>query len=202
MQQSYWDHLAPLYNRIMRKDARAYEELYGLIRASIGGKHVLEVAAGTGLIARNVASASRSMIATDYSGRMLEQARSAPFPAQLVWQQADAAALPFADSCFDAVLICNALHIMANPDQVLREIRRVLKADGLLIAPTFVEGPMSRFQRFFYGILAHFTTHSWTQATYAAFLQRRGWQIVYERTVGASFPLAYLECRARQTSLS
>ena len=195
MKRSYWDHLAPLYNRIMRKDARAYDELYALIRASIEELRVLEVATGTGLIARHVADASRVMIATDYSQQMLAQARKDPCPARLTYQTADAAQLPFPDGSFDAVIISNALHIMSDPDQVLREIRRVLTGDGLLIAPTFVQGPMNLIQQFFYAILAHFTSYSWTQATYVAFLQQRGWEIVTNKTVAASFPLAYLECR-------
>ena len=195
MRRSYWDHLAPLYERIMRKDARAYEEMYGLIRTSITGLRVLEVATGTGLIARHVADASRSMIATDYSEQMLRQARKAPCPSRLTWMAADATALPFSDGSFDAVIISNALHIISDPDQTLRELRRVLTADGLLIAPTFVEGPMTGVQRFFYRILSHFTTQAWTQATYTAFLQQRGWEIVTNQTVSASFPLAYLECR-------
>ena len=195
MRRSYWDHLAPLYDRIMRKDARAYEEMYGLIRTSIAGLRVLEVATGTGLIARHVADASRTMIATDYSEQMLQQARKAPCPSRLTWMTADATALPFSDGSFDAVIITNALHIMSDPDQVLEELRRVLTADGLLIAPTFVEGPMSGVQRFFYSMLDHFTTNAWTQATYAAFLRQRGWEIVTDKTLTASFPLAYLECR-------
>lgn len=43
---------------------------------------------------------------------------------------------PYAPDTFDAVVISNALHIMPSPEKALAEIRRVLKPDGVLIAPT------------------------------------------------------------------
>lgn len=35
------------------------------------------------------------------------------------------------------VIVSNALHILPKPEKALTEIRRVLKEDGVLIAPTF-----------------------------------------------------------------
>ena len=51
---------------------------------------------------------------------------------------ADATALPYADDSFDAVLIANALHVMPEPEKALREIDRVLRPGGILIAPNFM----------------------------------------------------------------
>ena len=45
--------------------------------------------------------------------------------------------MPYAPESFDAVIISNALHIMPEPEAALQNIRRVLKREGLLIAPTF-----------------------------------------------------------------
>ena len=35
------------------------------------------------------------------------------------------------------VIVSNALHIIPQPEKALQEIKRVLKDDGVLIAPTF-----------------------------------------------------------------
>ncbi len=37
-------------------------------------------------------------------------------------------------------MIANALHIMPTPEKALAQIRRVLKEDGIMFAPTFVHG--------------------------------------------------------------
>ena len=66
---------------------------------------------------------------------------------KLDFAQADATALPYSASQFDVVLIANALHIMPNPTAALREISRVLKPGGILIAPTYVHGDNTIWQR-------------------------------------------------------
>ena len=45
--------------------------------------------------------------------------------------------LPYAAQSFDVVIVSNALHIVPEPEKALAEIHRVLKNDGVLIAPTF-----------------------------------------------------------------
>ena len=45
--------------------------------------------------------------------------------------------LPYAQKSFEVVIVSNALHIVPHPEKALQEIRRVLKDDGVLIAPTF-----------------------------------------------------------------
>ena len=49
--KNFWDRNAGRYDRFMRKDQAAYEEMYELIRPVVKAKTVLELAAGTGLIA-------------------------------------------------------------------------------------------------------------------------------------------------------
>lgn len=68
-----------------------------------------------------------------------------PRPNVRFWVE-DATALSFEDNSFDdAVIISNALHIMPDPVKVLAEMRRVLKANGLLICPHVFTRPFERF---------------------------------------------------------
>src|SRR2546421_7719813 len=65
---------------------------------------VLEVAAGTGVVTRQLASAlpkSVTIIATDLNQPMLDLASSVGTSRPVDWRQADALQLPFADGCFD-----------------------------------------------------------------------------------------------------
>ena len=54
--QNFWDKNAGRYDRFMRKDAAAYEQMYELLRSVVRQKTVLELATGTGLMP-NISSA-------------------------------------------------------------------------------------------------------------------------------------------------
>lgn len=97
---------------------------------------VLEIAAGTGVVTRKLASALPENIAltvTDLSAAMLEFAKSQGTAREVTWQQADALSLPFADASFNVVL-CQ-FGAMFFPDKVkgFSEVRRVLKPGGSFI---------------------------------------------------------------------
>ena len=51
--------------------------------------------------------------------------------------------LPYAQKSFEVVIASNALHIVPHPEKAMQEIRRVLKDDGVLIAPTFTHAENS-----------------------------------------------------------
>ena len=55
---------------------------------------------------------------------------------------ADAAHLPFADNRFDLILANHVLFYLDNPMDALKEIKRVLKPNGVLIASTYGEHHM------------------------------------------------------------
>ena len=95
------------------------------------------------------------------------------------------------------VIVSNALHIVPQPEKALAEIRRVLKDDGVLIAPTFTHAgnSFSGKVRAFFLKLAGFPLHSrWTSEEYLCFLQQNGWTVRKSVVLKASFPLIYAEC--------
>ena len=65
--KNFWDRNAHIYNRFMRKDHAAYETMYALIRPVVKAKTVLELATGTGLIAKHIVNAAAHIEATDAS---------------------------------------------------------------------------------------------------------------------------------------
>ena len=52
--KNFWDRNAGRYDRFMRKDRAAYEKIYALLRPVVKAKTVLELATGTGLIAKSL----------------------------------------------------------------------------------------------------------------------------------------------------
>ena len=195
--RNFWDKNAGRYDRFMRKDRAAYEEMYALIRPVVKGKTVLELATGTGLIAKNIVNAAAHIEATDASVGMIAEAKRDNQSAKLHFSVQDMFRLPYADKSFDVVIVSNALHIVPQPEKALAEIHRVLRDDGVLIAPTFTHAENSFFgnSKAFFLKLAGFPLHSrWTSEEYLCFLQQNGWTVRKSNVLKASFPLTYVEC--------
>ena len=195
--KNFWDRNAGLYDCFMRKDRAVYEKMYELIRPVVKDKTVLEVATGTGLIARHIVKAAAHIEATDASPKMITEARRGNCSAKLHFSVQDMFSLPYAGNSFDVVIVSNALHIVPQPEKSLREIKRVLKDDGVLIAPTFTHAENSlrgRIKAYFMR-LAGFPLHSrWTSEEYLSFLRQNGWRVRKSAVLKASFPLTYAEC--------
>ncbi len=100
--------------------------------AGVGpGQAVLDVACGTGIVARvaadRLAGAGR-VVGVDLNEAMLTVARRVGPGVE--WRQGDAAALPFADASFDRVLCQMALMFFPDRGGALREMRRVTAPNG------------------------------------------------------------------------
>ena len=195
--KNFWDRNAGRYDRFMRKDRAAYETMYGLIRPVVKGKTVLELATGTGLIAKNIVNAAAHIEASDTSAEMIREAKRRNHSAKLYFSVQDMFCLPYADESFEVVIVSNALHIVPQPEKALAEIHRVLRDDGVLITPTFTHAENSFFgnSKAFFLKLAGFPLHSrWTSEEYLCFLQQYGWAVRKSDVLKASFPLTYVEC--------
>ena len=195
--KDFWDKNAGRYDRFMRKDRAAYDEMHELIRPVVKAKTVLELATGTGMIAKNIVNAAAHIEATDASAEMIAEAKRDNRSAKLYFSVQDMFCLPYAEESFDVVIVSNALHIVPQPEKALAEIRRVLKDDGVLIAPTFTHAENSIFGKVkaFFMKLAGFPLHSrWTSEEYLRFLRQNGWMVRKSTVLKASFPLTYAEC--------
>jgi SAM-dependent methyltransferase len=96
---------------------------------------VLEIAAGTGVVTRALASALPShvsLVATDLNPAMLERAAAVGTSRHVTWRQADAMRLPFRDGSFDAVVCQFGVMFFPDKPQAFTEARRVLAPGGLL----------------------------------------------------------------------
>ena len=195
--KNFWDRNAGRYDRFMQKDRAAYDEMYELIRPVVRHKTVLELATGTGLIAKHIVNAAAHIEATDASPEMIAEAKRDNRSAKLHFSVQDMFRLPYAEESFDVVIVSNALHIVPQPEKALAEIRRVLKDDGVLIAPTFTHAgnSFSGKVRAFFMKRVGFPLHSkWTSEEYLKFLQQNDWTVRKRVVLKASFPLTYTEC--------
>lgn len=135
---------------ISLEQARTYEDVFvpalfaqwvpTLLRhAGVGqGQHVLDVACGTGVVARaalkSVGTSGR-VSGVDLNPAMISLARER-VPG-IDWQVGDAVELPYEDQSFEAVLCQSALFFFPDPERACREMARVLRSGGTLALQTY-----------------------------------------------------------------
>ena len=99
------------------------------------GERVLDVACGTGVVARLVAQRvgpSGTVVGFDLNPGMLTVARAVapPSGAQIEWREGNVSAIPLPDATFDLVLCQQGLQFFPDRSAALREMRRVLRPSG------------------------------------------------------------------------
>jgi ubiquinone/menaquinone biosynthesis C-methylase UbiE len=100
------------------------------------GDVVLDLACGTGLVARHVVSLvapNGRLVGADINPAMLEIAR-ASINGGVEWVQSPADDLPFDDDTFTHVICQQGLQFFPDPNAAMREVLRVLRPAGVVIA--------------------------------------------------------------------
>ncbi|MDP3151911.1 MAG: methyltransferase domain-containing protein [Archangium sp.] len=125
--QLYDEYMVPLIFEVYADD---------LVKRAVGRNptRVLELAAGTGVVTRRLASAiTAPIIATDLNPGMLERAAAVGTSRPVEWRQADAMKLPFDDSSFDLVLCQFGAMFFPDKGKAFAETRRVLRPGGTFL---------------------------------------------------------------------
>jgi SAM-dependent methyltransferase len=169
----------------MAEEVRIARLLLGLSE----GNTVLDLACGTGSFSRAFASTvgrGGLVVGADASPTMLARAASElrkRGPENVALVRADAGALPFDDSAFDAVCCFAALHLFADPMRSLDEMARVLTPGGRIAIMTSVRrqlapGPFASAAERVSGM------RLFRQGAIVDALQARGFEDVHQRLSG------------------
>jgi SAM-dependent methyltransferase len=98
--------------------------------------HVLELAAGTGVLTRHLATqlpAEATIVATDLNQPMLDEAERVGTSRPVEWRQADAIQLPFEDRSFDAIVCQFGVMFFPEKARAFAEARRLLRPGGVVM---------------------------------------------------------------------
>jgi len=100
----------------------------------VAPERVLELAAGTGVVTRNLAAMldpATRIVGTDLNPAMIAEAARIGTARPVEWRELDAMQLPFGDASFDAVVCQFGVMFLPDRPRAYAEARRVLRAGGL-----------------------------------------------------------------------
>lgn len=138
--RAFWERTASRYDLSMRVLGGPLEPMLPLVREEVDGlDHVLELAAGTGLVTEAMAPVVGHLVATDYADAMVEalddRVRDLGFGnvRTCVLDVYDLGA----SERFDAIVAANVLHLLPDLDAAIDTMARALRPGGRLVVPTY-----------------------------------------------------------------
>ncbi len=148
--ETYWSRFADDF-----EERNAYvvgksdmEAILDEVSKVTGLKNTLELACGNGTYSKVLSKNADKVTVTDFSDEMVDAAkkRLSGFENVSV-EKADAFDLQYPENSFDTVFLANLLHVVPNPENIVDEVKKVLKTGGRTIVLDFgVEG-MSLFDK-------------------------------------------------------
>jgi demethylmenaquinone methyltransferase/2-methoxy-6-polyprenyl-1,4-benzoquinol methylase len=145
-----FDRIAPVYDAMNRVMTAGLDLRWRRLTAQAvvrPGDRVLDACCGTGDLALACARVGGKVTGLDFSPRMLEHARHKS--SAVTWIEGDLLALPFADGSFDVATVGFGIRNVADLEQALAELARVLVPGGRLgileiTTPTGILAPFYR----------------------------------------------------------
>jgi ubiquinone/menaquinone biosynthesis C-methylase UbiE len=157
--QEYFDQLAPTWDKELTLERL---KCLGEIVDELGirpGDRVVDIGSGTGVLVPFLITelgTEGKIVALDLSMEMLVQAQAKDFPPIVGFVQADASSIPLADDSIDLAMCNSALPHFGDKEKALKEIARVLRANGrLIICHTMSREALNRLHQSIGGAVAN-----------------------------------------------
>lgn len=199
-ERKFWDKFATHYDSFIRNVfGKAYKSILENIDSELNvNQTVLEIGTGTGIIPFAIYSKVSSIVATDISPDMIKIAAQKQVDLNIrniVFQVQDSYNLTFPDKSFDVVIASNLLHLLYEPEKPIAEVKRVMKDNGIFIAPTFCvgENTKSRVISTVAGKISGFKIiNNWSIRDFKVMLTNNGFNITKIVRIDGRFPLVYV----------
>lgn len=192
----FWDNVAGVYDifeNIINKQTNI--GLCAKVEEEISeSDEVLECACGTGLLSGVIAKRCKSLIATDFSAKMLKKA-SKKYSAytNIEFRKGNILQIDYPNEKFDVVVAANVIHLLDKPYNALAELDRVCREGGKIILPTYLikndKGKINWFANIVGKAGAGFKRH-FTFDTYKEFITDAGYENVEYTLIEGKIPCA------------
>ncbi|MCQ2416559.1 MAG: class I SAM-dependent methyltransferase [Oscillospiraceae bacterium] len=180
----------------LRKHKHLYEEICSMIFQSVTQKHILVIEHGDDVLSRQTAEYAQTVSVVDYSKDIRSYELRQPVPRNLRYFLLNGISLPFENQGFDAVVVLNQLPDISA--HTMQEIHRVLREDGILIAPAVVHSDLKVSHTLadltLRKTIAYQPVKKMTKDLYVDYLHQNGWQVKKGKLYKASLWTAYVEC--------
>lgn len=201
-EKAFWNNFAVHYDMFIKIMFReTYKKMLIQLDSEIAsGQKILDIGTGTGIIPFSVCPKVTSVVATDISPEMIHTAKQKQKACgidNIDFQVQDAYDLSFPDKSFDVVIAANLLHLLFEPEKPLSEAKRVLKDNGILIAPTLCAGEnlKSRVMADISAMAGIRFVNKWSIREFEDVLEGNSLIISKTIKINGRFPLAYCVVR-------
>jgi phosphatidylethanolamine/phosphatidyl-N-methylethanolamine N-methyltransferase len=199
-ERRFWDKFANIYDPFINVIfSTTYKSILDNLNSDLKATHnVLDIGTGTGIIPFSICLKVSSVIATDMSPEMIRNAKQKQKKLNIQnidFHVQDSYNITFPDKTFDIVIASNLLHILYEPDKPINEVKRVMKDNGLFIAPTLCvgENTKSRIIASIAGTLSGFrVVNKWSINEFKTMLTKNGFIIKKIVIADGRFPLVYI----------
>lgn len=199
-ERRFWDKFANIYDSFINVIfSTTYKSILDNLDSDLNATHnVLDIGTGTGIIPFSICLKVSSVIATDISPEMIRNANKKQKKLNIQnidFQVQDSYNITFPDKTFDIVIASNLLHILYEPDKPINEVKRVMKDNGIFIAPTLCvgENTKSRIIAGIAGTLSGFrVVNKWSINEFKTMLTKNGFSIKKIVIADGRFPLVYI----------
>lgn len=192
----FWDNVAGVYDifeNIINKQTN--EGICVKVAEEISEMdEVLECACGTGLLSGVIAKKCKSLVATDFSVKMLEKAskRHSGYT-NIEFREGNILQIEYPNEKFDVVVAANVIHLLDEPYKALAELDRVCRKGGKIIIPTYMnkndKGKTSGFANIVGKVGADFK-QQFNIDTYKKFIEDAGYENAEYTLIEGKIPCA------------
>lgn len=190
---TYWDKVSGIYDLNESLNGKVYVEMLRKARDNIPvGARVLDCAAGTGELTLIAALKADAVVCTDNSEKMLERAISKANKkglSNIAFEKRDIYSQDDADETYDVVMAGNVLHLLDEPERAVKELCRLTKRGGKVIAPCFTDmnGKLAAvYKRFGFEPASYYNSRS-----YVEMLRRASGETVRAKYIEGLIPCTF-----------
>lgn len=194
-----WNTWASRYETLINTTEKSYMALtHKIIETIEYTDSILELGAGTGSLSLSLSPYCREIDAIDYSEHMIRKAwenKSFSRFQNVNFMLSSAEHIQCKDNSYDIVILSNTMHVLDHPQEVMAEIKRVLKPGGRLIAPNLLhkEKVHSRLIIKALGSMGYPVVRTFDENSYYRFLEKHGFTLHKNSCINGFVPMAYVE---------